>query len=1089
MLSARDPSGRADKDMTTSSETSAPSDARGLHVLYDATRASSTSLDEASHDSCLVHVDIIAVHGLGGGAFTTWTDADTGKLWLRDLLPRFLANSRIMSYGYDASVYPSRSILHILNHAENLLFELKTYRRSEQEQKRQVVFVGHSMGGLVIKKALDLARNEQKYRSIYTLTRGIMFMGTPHDGADVAKLASTIVRIASTVANFNTSNLSVLKRGSEQVIDISRAFGFMNHLDVVTILESNETLIPYTKISKMIVPESSARLNVGDRESVFSIAGANHHGICKFKGECDGEFRKVRIAMQELASNGEGIPKKIVRRTSTVKLIDGRQARLEPVNFSESFGILVTFIEACLQSLFFPEMNIRRYDIADPSTTTCTWLSEHHTYLKWFREHHGLLWIKGNPGAGKSTLVKYTYEAAERNRNETSIFASFFFHGRGALIQKNPLGLFRSLLHQLAQQIPDLSETLTSLYKKKCETEGNFGKDWNWHEKELRDFFSSYFPNLAEVYKVRIYIDALDECGEDVAIDLVEFFALFTGSFGVCFSCRHYPLVALEYGLEVSVEHQNTRDIEVYIKNSIMSKIKDRKLAEEIRDAITKRSSGIFQWVVLVTGNVLKMCMKGKSRACILRSIAESPIGLKALYRDLLSSIKEEDLPQTLRLMQWVCFAERPLKMAELRFAMVVHPESPCTSIRQCQATPEYVETDMQMARNVCDLSKGLIEVRSQYGKRIAQFIHQSVNDYLLETWFRLMDSTSTKSVMGRGHYWLSRSCIKYLSMEEIKTHDWDRRDAYETERAFLFLRYSTMFWTIHAQRVEKENIPQDDLVAIFHPSSDSVLQDWIKSYSLLRQRFRLFKNIRNTILPRGSNVLHVASGCSLLSVVAACLAQGLDINTKNPCGRTPLHCAAQKLPLPSIAERRIERVVNFLLQKGAEADSRDKFGVTPLSEAASNGLETAVEILLARRDVQLNSRNEYGETPLAKAVQDRHTGVVKLLLQRADLEINSIDSGGLTPLLRAIQEGSREAAVRLLSARKDVNVNTARLSGDSPLSAASYMGYEDLVRLLLKRSDINVNQKDYGRTPLFWATHKRHYAIAELLKQHYATL
>ena len=949
-------------------------------------------------------------------------------------------------------------------------------------------------------------------------------MGTPHDGADVAKLASTIVRIASTVANFNTSNLSVLKRGSEQVIDISRAFGFMNHLDVVTILESNETLIPYTKISKMVsgLERVNSKLEANckrlclnlqrdsmlETEKVFSASlgqittgSANLKENAMENSERSGSLCRNLRRMEKVCHYLDPVshrdfdqsvacsPKKIVRRTSTVKLIDGRQARLEPVNFSESFGILVTFIEACLQSLFFPEMNIRRYDIADPSTTTCTWLSEHHTYLKWFREHHGLLWIKGNPGAGKSTLVKYTYEAAERNRNETSIFASFFFHGRGALIQKNPLGLFRSLLHQLAQQIPDLSETLTSLYKKKCETEGNFGKDWNWHEKELRDFFSSYFPNLAEVYKVRIYIDALDECGEDVAIDLVEFFALFTGSFGVCFSCRHYPLVALEYGLEVSVEHQNTRDIEVYIKNSIMSKIKDRKLAEEIRDAITKRSSGIFQWVVLVTGNVLKMCMKGKSRACILRSIAESPIGLKALYRDLLSSIKEEDLPQTLRLMQWVCFAERPLKMAELRFAMVVHPESPCTSIRQCQATPEYVETDMQMARNVCDLSKGLIEVRSQYGKRIAQFIHQSVNDYLLETWFRLMDSTSTKSVMGRGHYWLSRSCIKYLSMEEIKTHDWDRRDAYETERAFLFLRYSTMFWTIHAQRVEKENIPQDDLVAIFHPSSDSVLQDWIKSYSLLRQRFRLFKNIRNTILPRGSNVLHVASGCSLLSVVAACLAQGLDINTKNPCGRTPLHCAAQKLPLPSIAERRIERVVNFLLQKGAEADSRDKFGVTPLSEAASNGLETAVEILLARRDVQLNSRNEYGETPLAKAVQDRHTGVVKLLLQRADLEINSIDSGGLTPLLRAIQEGSREAAVRLLSARKDVNVNTARLSGDSPLSAASYMGYEDLVRLLLKRSDINVNQKDYGRTPLFWATHKRHYAIAELLKQHYATL
>ena len=72
------------------------------------------------------------MHGLGGGAFTTWTDKDTGNLWLRDLLPQFFPNSRIMSYGYDASVHPSRSTLDILNYAENLLFELNTYRRSEK---------------------------------------------------------------------------------------------------------------------------------------------------------------------------------------------------------------------------------------------------------------------------------------------------------------------------------------------------------------------------------------------------------------------------------------------------------------------------------------------------------------------------------------------------------------------------------------------------------------------------------------------------------------------------------------------------------------------------------------------------------------------------------------------------------------------------------------------------------------------------------------------------------------------------------------------------------------------------------------------
>lgn len=431
----------------------------------------------------------------------------------------------------------------------------------------------------------------------------------------------------------------------------------------------------------------------------------------------------------------------------------------------------MTFIEDCLQSLFFPEMNIRRYDIADPSNTTCIWLSKHQTYLKWFNEPQGLLWIKGNPGVGKSTLVKHTYEVAERSRNETTIFAAYFFHGRGSLIQKSSLGLFRSLLHQLTQHIPDLLKKLTLLYKKKCETEGSSGTDWVWHERELRSVFSSSLPNLAELYKVKIYIDALDECGEEVAITIVEFFEPLTRSFGVCFSCRYYPLIALENGLEVSVEDQNTRDIETYFENSITSRIKIKRLAKEIGDAITKRSSGIFQWAVLVAQNALKMCNAGRSRAYVLRSIECTPKGLKELYRDLLDGIEEEDLSQSWRLMQWVCFAMRPLRMRELRSAMVVHPTSPYTSLCQHQNTPEYVETDEQLEKNICYLSKGLIEVKRHSGKRVAQFIHQSVNDYLLETWFRLVDKDSTDSVVGRGHYWLSRSCIKYLSMEEIKTH------------------------------------------------------------------------------------------------------------------------------------------------------------------------------------------------------------------------------------------------------------------------------------------------------------------------------
>ena len=87
----------------------------------------------------------------------------------------------------------------------------------------------------------------------------------------------------------------------------------------------------------------------------------------------------------------------------------------------------------CLQSVAFPEMRERRNDITNAAINTCTWLSRDPKYLEWLKSRHGLLWIKGHPGVGKSTLMKYA-SGAERSRR-SGIWASFFFYGGGTLIQ------------------------------------------------------------------------------------------------------------------------------------------------------------------------------------------------------------------------------------------------------------------------------------------------------------------------------------------------------------------------------------------------------------------------------------------------------------------------------------------------------------------------------------------------------------------------------------------------------------------------------------------------------------------------------
>jgi hypothetical protein len=49
-------------------------------------------------------VDIIAVHGLGGDAYKTWTHPVTNKLWLRDFIPEFLPGCRVYTFGYPSKL-------------------------------------------------------------------------------------------------------------------------------------------------------------------------------------------------------------------------------------------------------------------------------------------------------------------------------------------------------------------------------------------------------------------------------------------------------------------------------------------------------------------------------------------------------------------------------------------------------------------------------------------------------------------------------------------------------------------------------------------------------------------------------------------------------------------------------------------------------------------------------------------------------------------------------------------------------------------------------------------------------------------------
>lgn len=157
---------------------------------------------------------------------------------------------------------------------------------------------------------------------------------------------------------------------------------------------------------------------------------------------------------------------------------------------------------------------------------------------------------------------------------------------------------------------------------------------------------------------------------------------------------------------------------------------------------------------------------------------------------------------------------------------------------------------------------------------------------------------------------------------------------------------------------------------------------------------------------------------------------------------------------------------------------------MTGLHVAAYFGLRTSIIALLESgyRD-EADVKDSHGRTPLWLAAKEGHDKVACLLLENG-ASPNPIDDDERTPLWLAAKKG-HEAVVKLLlgnGADADPRPTGFFDKGVTPLHLGAEKGSDTIVRLLLK-SGADQNVKDYqGRTPLWLAIEREHYAVAELL-------
>ncbi|KAB5511470.1 hypothetical protein GE09DRAFT_1270301, partial [Coniochaeta sp. 2T2.1] len=242
--------------------------------------------------------DIVFVHGLTGDREKTWTARHASEPWPQALLPSKLPTARVLTFGYDAYVADWRGVVsrnRIGNHAWSLLTSLANYREESDTNERPIIFVCHSLGGLVCEDALVRSRErpEPHLQNILRSTRGVAFFGTPHHGAGLARWAELLARAIGVVKQTNAEIVAVLQSESEVLARIQDSFHTMvmargrdgsGLIDICCFYEE----LPLPGLGQ-VVPQHSAILPgyipIGIR--------SNHMDMARFAAEDDPGFVAV----------------------------------------------------------------------------------------------------------------------------------------------------------------------------------------------------------------------------------------------------------------------------------------------------------------------------------------------------------------------------------------------------------------------------------------------------------------------------------------------------------------------------------------------------------------------------------------------------------------------------------------------------------------------------------------------------------------------------------------------------------------------------------------------------------------------------
>ncbi len=351
------------------------------------------------------------------------------------------------------------------------------------------------------------------------------------------------------------------------------------------------------------------------------------------------------------------------------------------------------------------------------------WVLDNPDFQRWwYQPESQLLWIKGDPGKGKTMLLCGIVDelGREGSAGASCHNVAYFFCQATDSRLNNATAVLRGLIYLLVDQQPSLFSHVRKEYDGAGESLFQDANTWDALTKIFTDILLD--PDLSVTSLV---IDALDECVTDLPelLDLIARKSSASSRVKWIVSSRNWPEIEQQLesasqkdklSLELNAEAV-VAAVETYIRYKVdqlaRQKQYDANVRAVVQDYLSSHANGTFLWVSLVCQALQDPKVRKWHTPEKLRTF---PPGLDSLYARMVDIIRQSsDADLCRNILAVVTVVRRPITLQEL------------TSLVEM---PEGTSDDRESLETIIELCGSFLTLRDQ----TLYFVHQSAQDFLL---------------------------------------------------------------------------------------------------------------------------------------------------------------------------------------------------------------------------------------------------------------------------------------------------------------------------------------------------------------------